>query len=166
MKLDLTVRKNIRLRNYCYNENGYYFITVCTNEMKKLLCRGEHCSPENDNKFELSETGLFVDTAINNIPSVYSDIRVDKYIIMPNHLHMILIIESNDANGCGRTLFAPTISRVIKHAKGWVTKQIGQPIWQTSYYDRIIRNEKEYQEIWKYIDTNPLMWELDKYYQE
>lgn len=81
---------------------------------------------------------------------------------MPNHIHLIVLITaSND----GRTQFAPTVSRMVKQFKGAVSKEIGHSIWQKSFHDRIIRNEAEYQKIWRYIEENPLKWELDKYYQ-
>lgn len=72
---------------------------------------------------------------------------------MPDHIHMIIFIMPNEN---GRTQFAPTLSRIIKQFKGSITKQIGFSIWQKSFNDHIIRNEKSYLEIWKYIDGNPL----------
>ena len=162
--MDYPKRKSIRLKGYDYSQNGYYFITICVQNMKNILCRGEHCSPENNHQFELSDIGILVDTAIRNIPKYYANVEIEKYVIMPNHLHMILVLQSNES---GRTMFdptAPTIGRIIKQMKGYITKQIGYSIWQKSYYDHIIRNESEYQKIWQYIDTNPLKWELDKYY--
>ena len=76
---------------------------------------------------------------------------------MPNHIHMILIIDKETDL---------TLSRIIKQYKEWITKTIMKPIWQKSYYDHIIRNEKDYYRIWKYIDENELKWSLDKYYNE
>ena len=84
-------------------------------------------------------------------------IKLDKLVIMPNHIHMILIIDKETS---------VTVSRVIKQFKEYITKQIGESIWQKSYYDHIIRNEKDYLRIWKYIDENILKWSLDKYYSE
>ena len=74
---------------------------------------------------------------------------------MPDHIHMILFISSDDG---GRTQFAPRLSRIIKQFKGSITKQIGISIWQKSFNDRIIRNEKSYREIREYIDDNPIKW--------
>ncbi|WP_295632444.1 transposase [uncultured Intestinimonas sp.] len=76
---------------------------------------------------------------------------------MPNHVHMILVLTSQG----GRTLCAPTVSRVIKQFKGVVTKRAGLPLWQKSFHDHIIRNEADYLRIWQYIDTNPLKWRED-----
>lgn len=101
----------------------------------------------------LSKIGIVVENEIHKLNTIYENIKVDKYQIMPNHIHLIIFIYE-DSNG--RTQFAPTISRIIKQFKGSITKQIGFSIWQKSFYDRIIRNEKEYQEVWNYIHNNPL----------
>ena len=63
-----------------------------------------------------------------------------------------------------RSKTAPTISRIIQQFKGSITRQVGFPIWQKLFYDHIIRNQKEYQKVWEYIDTNPLKWEEDEYF--
>lgn len=160
----MDTRKSIRLQNYDYSLNGMYFITICTKDRKRIFwndfpnCRGEQCSPA-DTK-HLSKYGLIVDIAINQIEKHYQDVFVTKYVIMPNHIHLILSLQGND----GRTLFAPTVSRIIKQMKESVTKQIGVSIWQKSFRDDIIRDDKMYEKIWTYIDNNPLKWELDCYY--
>ena len=101
----------------------------------------------------LSKIGIVIENEIYKLNTVYENIKVDKYQIMPNHIHLIIFIYE-DSNG--RTQFAPTISRIIKQFKGSITKQIGFSIWQKSFYDRIIRNENEYQSVWNYIHNNPL----------
>ena len=101
----------------------------------------------------LSKIGIVIENEIYKLNTVYENIKVDKYQIMPNHIHLIIFIYE-DSNGL--TQFAPTISRIIKQFKGSITKQIGFSIWQKSFYDRIIRNEKEYQSVWNYIHNNPL----------
>ena len=90
--------------------------------------------------------------------TIYPSVFVDKYVIMPNHIHMIVVI---DRGGPGRTQFAPTLSRILKQFKGSVTKQVGAPIWQKSFYDHVIRNEAEYLDTWAYIDENPAKWTED-----
>ena len=76
---------------------------------------------------------------------------------MPDHIHFIISIMTDEN---GRTQFAPTISRAIKQFKGSLTKQIGRPIWQKSFYDHGIRNQQDYDEIWEYIENNPLKYAL------
>ena len=88
-------------------------------------------------------------------------VHLDKYVIMPNHLHLIIRLS---ASKDGRPQVAPTLSRVIQQFKGAVTKAVGLPLWQKSFHDHIIRSEADYLRVWQYIDTNPLKWEQDKYY--
>ena len=148
--MDLPKRKNIRLNDYNYSSNGAYFITICTKNKENLLWKnvGANCVRPLD-QLPLSKIGIVIENEIYKLNTVYENIKVDKYQIMPNH---IFIYE--DSNG--RTQLAPTISRIIKQFKGSITKQIGFSIWQKSFYDRIIRNEKEYQSVWNYIHNNPL----------
>ena len=104
----------------------------------------------------LSEYGTIIDTEIQRICTIYPDVSVAVYSIMPDHIHMILTIARE---GCGRPQVAPTISRIIQQFKGTVTKKIGFCLWQKSFFDRIIRSEPEYREIWQYIQENPTKWE-------
>jgi REP element-mobilizing transposase RayT len=155
--MNLSKRKQIRIKNYDYSKNGAYFITICTANKEKILWsnrRGELCSPAN---IQLSNLGKIVDSEIKKLNFVYDAVNVDKYCIMSNHIHFIISIKA-DKNG--RTQFAPTISRVVKQFKGSITKQIGKPIWQKSFYEHTIRNQTDYNEIWEYIENNPLKWIL------
>lgn len=79
---------------------------------------------------------------------------------MPNHIHILLRVSQTD----GRTRCAPTISRIIKHLKEYVTKQLGEPIWQRSFYDHIIRDEQDYRNKYEYITDNPRRWTEDIYH--
>ena len=157
---DLPKRKNIRLKYYDYSQNGAYFITICTENKSHLFGEivpssvGATCG-----RPLLSNIGIIVRSEIEKIPSVYSNVDIDNYVIMPNHIHMIMSLCSN-----GRPQVAPTISRIVKQFKGSITKKIGHSIWQRSYHDHVIRNEAEYQKIWEYIDTNPMKWEYDCYF--
>jgi len=87
---------------------------------------------------------------------------VDKYVIMPNHIHLILLISDDH----GRAMRAPTISTVVNQLKGYVSKQIGYSIWQKLFHDHIIRNNADYLDIWKYIDENPVRWHEDCFYHK
>ena len=89
----------------------------------------------------------------------YDHLAVDKFCIMPDHIHMILRIESNID---GRIISAPTVSTMVGSMKRWVSRQIGRPIWQKSFYDHGIRNQQDYNEIWEYIENNPLKYALKK----
>lgn len=167
--MDLAKRKNMRLQNYDYSQNGAYFITVCAKDRREMLWKPDvganSVRPQNsfNNRYALSEYGLIVNKSIIDIPKHYQSALIDKYVIMPNHIHLIIVLQYDEN---GRTMFAPTISRIIKHLKENITKQIGISLWQKSFYDHIIRNEQEYQTIWQYIDENPLKWQEDEYYNE
>jgi putative transposase len=177
---DLPQRKKLRLLEYDYAQDGCYFITICIQNKEQILCRGEHRSPAvpSPDPFILSEIGEIVELAIHNIPKFYPDVLIDKYIIMPNHIHMVIIIHnavncqipaSDDTHERGRTMFAstspPSVSEIIRQMKGYATKKIGFSICQRSYHDHIIRNDVEYRMIWNYIDTNPEKWCDDCYFE-
>lgn len=116
------------------------------------------------NPTQLSKYGTIVDGAIQNIPKFYTNVSVDKYVIMPNHVHMIVLIENETKTTNGRLIIDPTLSRIVQQLKSYVTKDIGSSIWQKSFYDHVIRDTKDYEGIWKYIDENPLKWSEDNYY--
>ena len=166
--MELRERKPLRLEQYDYDSPGCYFITICVKEKHPVLwCRGAQCAPA-DTGPKLSEVGEVIREAILRISRAYPHVSVEKYVIMPNHIHMILQVNR------GRTLCAPTqpfarrpiVARVVKHMKEYVTKTIGFSIWQKSYHDHIIRDEADYLRIWEYIDTNPAKWREDRYYEE
>ena len=160
MKKELHTRKRNRLSDFNYSDAGYYFITLCTKDSNSYF--GRINVSASGGGLHHSEIGLKVDEEIKHISSVYKHIYIDKYVIMPNHIHMIVVITA-DKNG-GRTQFAPTISRIIKQFKGSLTKKIGYTIWQKSFYDHIIQSKEEYLQVWKYIDENVARWTEDKYY--
>lgn len=163
MRSDLPKRKPTRLIGYDYSTPGAYFITICTQDRKELLSEiivgdDAYIVPQNN----LSKIGLICDKYISNINNKYENVTVDKYVIMPNHIHLIIFL-----HGTMRAS-SPTknIETIIRSFKTMVTKEIGTSIWQRSYHDHIIRGEKDYRKIWKYIDTNPIKWESDCFYNE
>ena len=155
--MELAKRKPTRLKGYDYSTPGAYFITICVKERKQLLSEiiegDAHIVPQN----KLFKTGSICDRYINNINIKYENVTVDKYVIMPNHIHLIIFL-----HGTMRAS-SPTkkIESIIRSFKTMVTKEIGYSIWQRSYHDHIIRSEKDYKKIWEYIDTNVLRWEKD-----
>ncbi len=163
MEQTLPTRKPIRLKRYDYGQNGAYFITICTQNKSKILCDivGEG--------FPLPKrTGLIAENVLMQIPTKYPCVSVDKYVIMPNHIHILLSIQND-----GRGNPSPTIETIMGWYKYTVTKQVnaengtvGTKIFQRSFHDHIIRGEQDYLEIWQYIENNPLKWTLDEYYQK
>lgn len=162
MYSNLPQRKIIRLKDYNYSQAGYYFITICVENGRTLLWSDVGAIIDRP---PLSETGKFIETALRNIETIYSDVFIDEYVIMPNHIHFILSI--GNCNHCGQPMVAPTVPRIIKQFKGFVTKNCRQNdfSWQKSYYEHIIRNEKDLQKIRDYILKNPTNWLDDKYYK-
>jgi len=164
---DLLKRKQIRLKDYDYSSAGMYFLTVCVNDRHEMLGKVVVDDAHIVQQFtQLSGQGKIVQKYIENINLVYDDVLVDKYVIMPNHIHMIIVLGYTSENW---TMWASSttkvpISNIIRSFKVLVSKEIGFSIFQRSYHDHIIRNESEYQKIWQYIDTNPAKWEEDKYY--
>ena len=160
MDKEFPIRKNIRLKEYDYSTAGYYFITICTKSKRKILSTidvGTRIARPSD-------IGLIVESSVLQISEKYENVSLEKYVIMPNHVHMILALQHLDNNG--RAMRVPTISTIINQFKGYVTKQVGVSLWQARFIDHIIRNENDYLIHWQYIDNNPAKWIEDRYYIE
>ncbi len=160
---NLPVRKNLRLNNYDYSRNGCYFITICVTDRCEMLGRTDVGAASCRPRILLSDYGNIVLKWIPNISVKYSDVTIDNYIIMPNHVYMIISIEH------GRQNAAPTASESIGTIMGYfkyqTTKEINIPgFWQRSYHDHIIRNHDEYKKIFNYINENPERWAEDRYF--
>ena len=154
-------RKQNRLVNYDYSQPGAYFITVCTQNRKCLLSTivggDAHIAPYT----VLTSMGDVAEKYIQTIPGI------DQYVIMPNHVHMILRISAKDPREGPVWVSAPTDASIPKLVRSWkalVSKELGQSIWQRSYFDRIIRNEREYVVKAQYIADNPAKWHEDDYF--
>ena len=153
-------RKPNRLCGYNYDTPGAYFITICTKDRACIFWNTVGASIARP---PLSAAGAIVNNAIGQIPKYYPAITVDQYAVMPNHIHLLLHIQTDEN---GQEIPAPTISRVIQQLKGIVTKQLGYSPWQKLFHDHIIRNRQDYLKIWEYIDSNPSQWKKDCFYQE
>lgn len=159
--MELPNRKPNRLKKYDYSQKDAYFITICTKNRQKTLWNVGASFGRPKEFPQLSEYGTIIKNEISRIGEIYDNyVTIDKFVIMPNHIHMIILLHGNN----GRPKVAPTLSRIMQQFKGSVTKQMGFSLWQKLYHDHIIRNEREYQKIWRYIDTNPLKWEEDCFY--
>lgn len=155
--IDNKHRRTIRLYGYDYSSDSCYFITLCTQEKKCLFGRIV------DGTMQLNELGKIVEQCWNEIPLHYPHTELIECMIMPNHLHAILHIvgaeylppeETHEPNSAQRG----TLGSIIKGFKIGVTKQIGHSIWQRNYYEHIIRNAREFDEIVRYIRSNPTRW--------
>jgi len=151
----LNKRKKNRLQNYDYSASGYYYITICT---KNFI---EYFGEISNEKMKLNELGNIADSKCRRIPDHYANIEIEIYKVMPNHIHMIIIM--NEAGKDSEKKKVGLISTVIKSLKGIITKEIKKTFdttfeWQRSFYDHIIRNEKSLNRISSYIKHNELKW--------
>ena len=156
--MELPKRKSTRLKNYDYSQNGYYFITICTHKKQKLLCdivgEGLRALPT----IKLTKIGEVVSHSIEYINS-YDSISIDKYIIMPNHVHLIIKIQAGGRGDPPLQLYD-----VIGRFKSFTNNKYDGTLWQRSFHDHIIRGERDYQKIWQYVDSNAQKWEQDCFY--
>ena len=164
--MDLPKRKPTRLEGYDYSTPGAYFITICANDRKCIFGNivGQGLAPAVIN---LSKYGIIAEKQLLDLENRYKTIKIDKYVIMPNHIHIIVIL--NNAAGASP---CPTISDIVCSFKSLTTRLCNasnnetQKIFQTSFHDHIIRGEKDYQKIWEYIDANILRWREDCFYND
>ena len=183
-------RKKNRLEKYDYSQNGAYFITICTDDRKCLLSRIVGGGVLDAPATHLSHYGTVVERRIQEMNRVYPDVQTVKYVIMPNHVHLLVCISRSGnraghgpstapAGACGeqppkaalseRRTPAPTnavIPHYVSTFKRLCNREFGKDIWQRSFHDHIIRDEAHYQLIWQYIDTNPARWQQDCFYTE
>ena len=145
------VRKHPRIRGYDYATPNYYFITICTHQKRRIFWTNGRLNPHGQIAWE----------AISRIPEIFPGNRVDSFVIMPNHIHMVLVVEPG---GTDATV-------VVGSMKSYVTRRIHTKypeleVWQTSFHDHVIRSYTQYQRIREYIETNPMRWEKDCFYVE
>ena len=159
--MELPKRKKNRLTEYDYSTPNAYFITICTENRRNLFWKDIGTVIDRPENVPLTNLGIIVRQSVMNIPKHYPTISVDRFVVMPNHVHLLLQIHTNTD---GRPMAAPTISTGINQFKGIVSKKAGFSVWQKGFHDHVIRNEKDYLEIWNYIDGNPSKWAEDTLY--
>ncbi len=180
VKPDKQNRRSIRLKGYDYSQKGAYFVTICTHNRKCIL---GHVESRN---IRLNGIGLMVQKAWLELPLYYKEIDIDEFVIMPNHLHGIILIVGAGPRACPKDGVnkgqpqgvAPTkalsLPDVMYSFKSLTTKRyidgvenksweaFDRHFWQRNYYEHVIRNEDDLNEIREYVSNNPLKWELDK----
>ena len=144
-------RKSARISNYDYSVCNSYFVTICTHNRRCLF--GEPDS--------LNHLGDIAFRDILQIPLHFPSVHIDHFVVMPNHIHLIVTIGSGSRN--------PDLNQIIGQYKSGVTRKIRElnpdmDIWQRSFHDHVIRSQKEYEKIWAYIDGNPMNWDKDCFY--
>lgn len=176
-KVKLVKRKHTRLKCYDYSNNGYYFVTICSNQMKNIFSKiypdnvGRGLAPAEkrygDTIVRLTKIGKIIEEQLLDIENRFDFVKIDEYVIMPNHIHFVIIFQGKTAGASPR----PTLTDVICTFKSLTTIKCnkvdnmkGRKVFQTSFYEHVIRNENSYLNIWQYINENPRKWENDKYY--
>ncbi|MFH1090613.1 MAG: transposase, partial [Pseudomonadota bacterium] len=167
-------RRSLRLEGYDYSQAGAFFVTVCTRDRECWF--GEITE---GGEMKLNEYGQLVQTSWRWLADQYHHVELDEWVIMPNHLHGIIWLIEDDRRGGSRTAptqevrTAPTkkrkpLGRLIGAFKTISTKRINQlrempgaVLWQRNYYEHIVRDEMELNQVREYIINNPLKWDLD-----
>ncbi len=129
--VSLPKRKDIRLKSYDYKSNGYYFITICTYKGKPYVKKHKE----------------IIEKILLSLPERFSGLRIDWYILMPDHLHMIIVFDETKKD----------LSEIIRTFKALVTRNTRMKFWQRNYYEHVIRNEDALLKIREYIQNNPLV---------
>ena len=162
--MDLPKRKHPRLKVYDYSSNGAYFITICTKNKQALLGtlkENIHAIDETAllgaEQMELTTAGEICRAYLEKIPDVYEGVVLDCYVMMPNHIHMVLRLEKPEDDG-GQGSGRPTIQTIVHAFKRLSARQVGRELWQASFYDRVIRNEAELDQVRRYVMGNPIKW--------
>ena len=163
--MDLPKRKRLRAESYDYSLPGAYFITICTQNRRRLLSRIVGTPVTGCPQMPVTELlwhGKIADKYIRQIDGFYDYLSIDKYVIMPDHIHLLITIHCDNGHpGTGvPTERTSTIARFVGTFKRFCNKEYGENIWQGRYYDHVIRNQRDYREIWEYIDQNPWKREL------
>lgn len=150
-------RKPLRIRGYDYSTPGAYFITICTAHRRPILSKisvGQGLAPA---EVCLSTYGTIAEQTLLQLPSRFPSLRIDRYVIMPNHIHLLLSLTDSSPQA--------SVPDVIRTYKSLTTRACHMPrLFQPSYYDHIIRNQEDYDAVWEYIENNPLKWVEDHLY--
>ena len=153
-------RKRLRLPQFDYSSNGAYFITICTQNKEKLF--GE--------PGRSSRAAEMIAREWEEIIHNYTYLKCFQYVVMPNHVHMLVMIDSDKGEPCCsisdiiRVFKSKTTVEYIKMVKSGNAMPFKKKLWQRSYYDHVIRNEQDFQEAWQYIESNPRRRLEDDYY--
>ncbi len=165
-------RRSIRLKHYDYSYPGYYFVTICTGDKKTFF------GTITDGRVVLSDLGKTADKCFIDIPNHFRDATIDQYVIMPNHVHGIIVIQSVGAAYMPPAKSSPgaqlpstpgLLSEIVQQYESAVSRWCGGTgyhgfSWQRGFYEHVIRNENDMNDIRNYIVNNPLKWMDDSEY--
>lgn len=160
--MNIPKRKSMRYKGFDYSQYGSYFLTICTRNKEKLFWNMEKIyTTKQRNELEhiinpeslpLTDVGKIIEKNIALWNSIYENVEILTYVIMPDHIHLIVSIMVNENKIAEKN---PNVSQMVAQFKARVTKDLGESIWQKSYYDHIIVNEKDFNDCFDYIESNP-----------
>ncbi len=163
-------RKTTRLPGYDYSAPGAYFLTICTQGRKCLLSRIVGTGVLDGPLVELTPHGEVAEKYLRQLDAFYEDLCVESYVIMPNHIHLLLVIKESSSGPSGTpvptSVQNSTVSRFLSTFKRFCNKEYGQNIWQYRSYDHVIRSEEDLRTVREYIAHNPSQWREDELYSE
>ena len=164
--ITLPKRKSTRLKKYDYNTPTAYFITVCAKDRAPIFSRidvggGAFDAPN----VVLTRIGQAAEKHLLSSDKIMG-VSVDKDVIMPNHIHLLLRIRDNCGTSRAPSPTNSTVSHVISTFKRFTNKTVGHNVFQRSFYDHVVRGEGDYSEIWEYIENNPARWANDEFFTE
>jgi len=156
MSAKMSARKNPRLPGYDYSQAGAYFVTICTKNRKWFL--GEI----RKGVMRPSKAGKMVLSVWQKLPDRFPNMSIDEHIVMPNHLHGVVIIGDNQDDASAASLGA--MVRAFKALTASKIRSDGEADfgWQRNYFEHVVREERSSNRIREYIQTNPLRWHLDR----
>ena len=163
----LPQRKPTRLKGFDYSQNGMYFVTICTHNRKCILSQiivGDGV-PDVPHTMLLN-CGKIADKYINQLNDFYFNIKIEKYVIMPNHIHLLIYVDTPDGMSGTPSPTNAYIPQFISTLKRFCNKEIGYNIFQRSFHDHIVRNKADCEKIYNYIESNPSKWTEDCFYIE
>lgn len=169
MNKALPERTHARLKCYDYATPGVYFITICALDRKCVFSKivtDENEQVAND----YTEFGKIAERNLLALEQRFINLRIDKYVIMPNHIHVLFVLTDCTSEAAGASP-RPTISDIVCVFKSLTTKECRKisptaKLFQTSFYDHIVRTEVDYADVVRYIENNPLAWQLDELYEK
>ncbi len=162
-------RKPNRLAAFDYGTFGAYFITICAKNRKPIFGQVVGGGILDAPHLALSPYGKIVATQLETMSHFYPAIQIEKSVVMPNHIHFIVSL-TQDPSGVSGTPPPTTVRSVqtipafVSTLKRFSNKAAHTDLWQRGYYDHVIRNQQDYDDIWQYIDNNPSKWMLDTLY--
>ena len=156
-------RKRMRLQGFDYSTPGCYFVTILTHNRSKLFWDFD----------QLNDLGYIVEEDILSVSEHFNDVKIDNFVVMPDHIHLLVTIGCDALDNSEEVLLNELLCRnthtklnvIVGSLKSGITRKIHKvnpeiKVWHKSYFDHIIKNEKDYNETWDYIDANPIRWKI------